>query len=161
MASPRHFGPALNVVSTFNPAPWRERRFFGETCDRAGHTHVVVLLELKGHLFRLIVEAAGGVDGFGHPVEGYVAQQLVRAEAAFHLPTAVGPVTKFFYDPGGERYWRIVQAVGSGLRRVSLQVRIGTPVNVPAIRVIEELLLDVVRFRAWLQVRPVRPGNVV
>src|SRR5437667_4087957 len=158
MASPRHFGPALNVVSTFNPAPWRERRFFGETCDRAGYTHVVVLLELKGHLFRLIVQAAGGVNGFGHPVEGYVAQQLVLAEATFHVAITVCPVPKFFDDPGGKRDWRVIQAVGSGLGRVSLQVRIGAPVNVPAVRVIEKLLPAVVRFRAWLQVRPVRSG---
>src|ERR1700730_1638887 len=101
------------------------------------------------------------MDRLGHPVEGYVAEQFVFAEPAFHLPIAVRPVTKFLYDPGRQRGRGIVQSVGHGQWRGSLQMCIGSTFIVPAVGVLQKSLLDFVKFRAWLQVWAVGSGNVV
>ena len=42
-----------------------------------------------------------------------------------------------------------------------MQVGVGATIDVPAVRVVQKLPLDVVEFRAWLEVRPVGSGNVV
>src|ERR1700730_1379885 len=101
------------------------------------------------------------MDRLGHPVEGYIAEQCVFAEAAFHVPIAVRPVTKFLYNPGRQRGRGIVQAVGRGQWCGSLQVCVGSTFIVPAVGVLQKSLLDMVKFRAWLQVWAVGSGNVV
>ncbi len=140
----RHFGPTLNVVSALDPATRRERIFLGEACDGAGYADLLARFELKRCFFRLVIQAARGMDRFGHPIKRHVAEQFVFGESAFHIAIAVRPVAKFLDNPGGQSRWRIVQTVGYGLRRVALQVSIGSKINVPAVRVVERTLLDVV-----------------
>ena len=108
-----------------------------------------------------LATTAGGMDGLGHPVESDVAEQFIFAETAFHIAITVCPVAKFLHDPGGKPDRRIIQAVSRSLRRVSLQVRVGATVDVPAVRVVEELPLNVVESSAGFEMWLVRSRNVI
>ena len=50
----------------------------------------------------LVVEPRAGRDVGVEPVEADVGQQLVLAEAALHIPTAVTPCPKFLHNPRHE-----------------------------------------------------------
>src|SRR4029077_5877131 len=110
VASAWHLGPALNVVSPFDPGSRGEGRLLKKVCDGAGWAHSIAFLKMQRRFLCLVVKTAGGVDGFSHPVKGDVAEQLVLAEAAFYVAITICPVAKFLYNPGSQRGRGIVQA---------------------------------------------------
>ena len=121
----------------------RERRFFREVCDRTRHAYLFTRLKVQRRQLRLVIKTTGRMDCLSHPIERHIAEQLVFAETALDLAIAVGPVAEFLNDPGGKRRGRIVQTVGRGLGSIALHVGVGARVNVPAVGIIQKLLLNV------------------
>jgi hypothetical protein len=92
MASSGHFGPALQVVAAFDPAAGWKRRLQWEDCYSGGDGDEVAFLELERAEVAFPIEAEGGGDGLGHPVEGDVGEELVAGEAGEQVAVTVGPV---------------------------------------------------------------------
>ena len=122
MSPARHVRPALHVVATLDPRSGRKWGLPGKEGDRTGHANLFTLLKMQRRVLAFEVQTAGGMDRLGHPVERHIAQQLIFGKSALHVSAAVRPVAEFLHDPGGQGRRRVIQTVGSGQRRGSLEM---------------------------------------
>ena len=92
-----------DVVLPFDPFAWS-----GEHVG-AGHGHAGGDLDAAvaggGAVGGFVVEAHGGADCAGGPVDGEVAEKVVTIEYGVEVAAAVAPSVELLQDPGGEPGW--------------------------------------------------------
>src|SRR5579885_577954 len=81
----------------------------------------------------VVIQADGGIDGLGDPVQGHVGEELVFAETPLDVPCTVAPGTELLHDPGRQSHRRVVEPVGQGLRPGALDMAVGPLLVLPVL----------------------------
>src|SRR5215467_10384924 len=94
---------------------------------------------MKRSLSSFEIQAARRVDRFCHPVKRHIREQLVPCKTLFEITVAIGPIAKFFENPGSQRSRRVIQSVSQCQRRGELKMRICAPALFPLLLIALEL----------------------
>src|SRR5690348_4057342 len=99
MTATRHIGPARNVIAALDPFTRWKWGFLRKSGDGARHADKLATSKMHRRFPGFVIQAHRGMDGLGHPVQRYVAQQLILGEPALDIAVAIRPIAKLGNDP--------------------------------------------------------------
>jgi len=93
MTASWHVSPALHAQAPLRPFARGQADLFREEGNPCWNFNVLPWLKLRRRVSVLVVDANRGRNGFGHPIQHNVGEQLIFAETPLDLAIAVAPHT--------------------------------------------------------------------